>query len=147
VRRVPARRVRGGRAAVLAATALWGLVLLAGCGEDVQAPDLFLLTRSGQGQKLTLLVNDSGTISCDGRPAKSLPDPMLLVARDLAVSLDSDAKAKLRINRPSNSVFSYTVRLQDGTIYFPDTAGTSHQELAQAEQFALRAAQGPCGLT
>jgi hypothetical protein len=123
------------------------LALLAGCGEDVQSPDLFLLSRAGEGQKLTLLVNDAGTISCNGRPAKPLPDRLLLVARDLANSLDQDAKAKLRINRASNSVFSYMVRLQDGTIYFPDTAGSAHQELAQAEQFAVQAAQGPCGLT
>jgi hypothetical protein len=122
------------------------LVLLAACGEDVQSPDLFLLTRTGTGQKLTLLVNDSGTISCDGRPAKPLGDQLLLVARDLANSLDEDAKSGLRINPPPNSVFSYRVRLQDGTIYFPDTAGAVHQELAQAEQFAVQAAQGPCGL-
>jgi hypothetical protein len=134
------------RAASIAATLLT-VPLLAGCGENVQSPDLFLLTRTGEGQKLTLLVNDSGTISCNGRPAKPLPDRLLLVARDLANSLDNDAKAKLRIKRPSNSVFSYMVRLQDGTISFPDTAGSSHQELAQAEQFAVEAAQGPCGLT
>jgi hypothetical protein len=134
------------RAASIAATLLT-VPLLAGCGENVQSPDLFLLTRAGEGQKLTLLVNDSGTISCNGRPAKPLPDRLLLVARDLANSLDNDAKAKLRIKRPSNSVFSYMVRLQDGTISFPDTAGSSHQELAQAEQFAVEAAQGPCGLT
>jgi hypothetical protein len=39
------------------------------------------------------------------------------------------------------------VRLQDGTISFPDTAGSTRQELAQAEQFAVEAAQGPCGPT
>jgi hypothetical protein len=124
-----------------------GLLLLAGCGADVQSPDLFLLTRTGAGQKLTLLVNDSGTISCDGRSAKPLGDQLLLVARDLSDSLDEDAKSALRIKRASNSVFSYTVRLQDGTIYFPDTAGTVRKELAQAEQFAVQAAQGPCGLS
>jgi hypothetical protein len=133
--------------ALPAAGVVIALVFAAGCGEDVRSPDLFLLTRSGAGQKLTLLVNDSGTISCDGRAARPLPDQLLLVARDLADSLDSDAKSGLRINRPSNSVFSYTVRLQDGTIYFPDTAGAGHQELAQAEQFAVQAAQGPCGLS
>jgi hypothetical protein len=121
--------------------------LLAGCGENVQSPDLFLLTRTGQGQTLTLLVNDSGTISCDGRAPRPLPDQLLLVARDLANSLDDDAKAGLRIKRPPNSVFSYMVRLQDGTISFPDTAGSTRQELAQAEQFAVEAAQGPCGPT
>jgi hypothetical protein len=120
---------------------------LTGCGADIQSPDLFVLTRTGQGQKLTLLVNDSGAIRCNGRAGKKLSDQMLLVARDLANSLDMDAKAGLRMNRPSNSVFSYTVRLQDGTIYFPDTAGARHQELAQAEQFAVEAAHGPCGLT
>jgi hypothetical protein len=121
--------------------------VLAGCGADIQSPDLFVLTRTGQGQKLTMLVNDSGTIRCNRQPVKRLSDRMLLVARDLVNTLDQDAKAGLRINRPSNSVFSYTVRLQDGTISFPDTAGRSHQELAQVEQFAVEAAQNSCGLT
>ena len=40
-------------------------VVLAGCGLNVQSADLFLLTRTGQGPKLTLLVNDSGTIRCN----------------------------------------------------------------------------------
>jgi len=126
---------------------LVALALLAGCGLNVQAPDLFLLTRSGQGQRLTLLVNDSGTISCNGARAKQLPDQLLLQARDLETSLDSDAKSKLRMNSGSQSVFSYTVKLQDGTISFPDTAGSARKELAQAELFTLEAAQDVCGLT
>jgi hypothetical protein len=129
----------------LAALATAGL--LGGCGADIQSPDLFVLTRTGQGQKLTLLVNDSGTIRCNGAKPRALPDRLLLVARDLADSLDMDAKTGLRIKRSFNSVFSYKVRLEDGTISFPDTAAGSHQELAQAEQFAVEAAQGPCGLT
>ena len=36
--------------------------LLAGCGLDVKAPDLFLLTRTGQGKRLQLLVSDGGTV-------------------------------------------------------------------------------------
>ena len=55
------------------------------------------MTRAGAGgQRLTLLVNDGGTISCDGGKPKSLPDPQLLQARDLATSLNADVKAKLR---------------------------------------------------
>jgi hypothetical protein len=130
-----------------AAASLLVAAVVGGCGENVRSPDLFLLTRTGQGQSLTLLVNDSGTISCDGRAPKALPDPMLLVARDLANRLDGDAKQRLHLPSPPNSVFSYTVRLQDGTIYFPDTAARDHQELARAEQFAVQAAQGPCGPT
>jgi hypothetical protein len=119
---------------------------VAGCGFDVQSPDLFVLTRTGQSGKLTMLVNDSGTIRCNGGAAKQLPDPLLLQARDLATSLDNDAKSDLRIPAPANSVYAYTITLQDGTVSFPDTAGASHSELAQAEQFALTAAQSACGI-
>jgi len=132
------------RASYLAAVLL--CAGLAGCF-NVQSADLFLLTRTGEGQRLTLLVNDSGTVSCNGGATKTLPDPQLLVARDLANTLDGDAKTRLHIPAPENSVFSYTIRLQDGTISFPDTAGAHHPELAQAEQFALGAAQQACRIS
>jgi hypothetical protein len=119
---------------------------LAGCGFDVQAPDLFVMTQTGPSGTLTMLVNDSGTISCNGGKARPLPDPLLLQARDLATSLDNDAKAKLSFPKPPNSVYSYKVTLQDGTLTFPDTAGAKRSELAQAEQFALAAA-GVCGVS
>lgn len=119
-------------------------VALGACGFDVQEPDLFLLTRNGQNSTLTLLVNYGGTVTCNGGKAKNLPDPLLLNARNLESSLDADAMAKLNIPTPKDSVFSYKVRLQNGTIYFPDTAGATHPELAQAEQFALQTDQQVC---
>lgn len=130
----------------LALIALAGLI--AGCGFDVQSPDLFVLTRTGQGARLELLVNYGGTISCDGRPPRSLPDPLLLEARDLANALDGDAKAKLRIAATPNSVYRYTISLQGGTISFPDTATASGKfpALAQAELFTVDAAQQVCRL-
>jgi hypothetical protein len=128
-------------ALILVAAALLG----AGCGFDVQSPDLFMLTRTGSGGgRVTLLVNDSGTISCNGAKAKTLPDPLLLSARDLAGSLDADAKKSLHIPGGRDSVYRYTVKLQDGTISFPDTAGARYTELARAELFAVQALQGPC---
>src|ERR1700680_1059929 len=96
--------------------------VLAGCGLTVRSADLFLLTRAGQGPRLSLLVNDGGTIRCDGARPGRLSDPLLLRARDLATALAGDAKAKLRIPPPANSIARYTVRLQDGTISFSDTA-------------------------
>jgi hypothetical protein len=128
-----------------AATAL----AIAGCGFGVQAPDLFLLTRTGQGHTLTLLVNDGGTIRCNGGGARMLPDPLLLQARDLASGLGGDAQQRLRIPSARNSVFRYTIRLQQGTISFPDTAtaGGKYPRLAQAELFAVRAARQVCGLS
>lgn len=132
-------------ATVLLATISLGAGL-AGCGLNVQAPDLFVITRTGQGSTLTELFNYAGTIACNAGPAKQLPDSLLLQARDLATTLDDDAKARLRIAPAPDSVYLYTVRLQDGTISFPDTAGLEHSELAQTEQLALQAAAQGCGL-
>ena len=127
--------------------AVLAVVVLAGCGLDVQAPDLFKVTRSGAaGQRLTMLVNDGGTISCDGGKPKSLPDPQLLQARDLATSLNADVKAKLKFPVSRRSVFSYTVKVQNGTFSFPDTAAGTRKELSQLELFVLQAAASPCGL-
>ena len=120
--------------------------VVCGCGLNVQEPDLFALMRTGGGRKLTLLVNDGGTIRCDGR-TRTLPDPLLLQARDLATSLGGDAQRNLRIPSAPNSVFHYSVRLQSGTISFPDTAAATHPNLAQLELFAVRAAQQACRLS
>jgi hypothetical protein len=108
-----------------------------------------MLKRTGQGGRLTLLVNDGGTVTCDGGRARRLPGPLLLRARDLANSLDGDAKANLRIAAPANSVYRYRIMLQGGTVSFPDTATASgnHPALAQAELFAVQTAQQVCGLS
>jgi hypothetical protein len=119
---------------------------LAGCGLRIQAPDLFLLTRTGGAGRLTLLVNDAGTIRCDGGKPRPLAGSLLLRARDLAPALDADAKRGLRLPSPPGSVFRYTIRLPHGTISFPDTAGHARHELAQVELFAVEAAQQACGL-
>ena len=118
----------------------------AGCGLNVASPDLFALTRTGPGKPLTVVVNDTGTIRCNGGPTKQVSDPVLLQARALVTNLDKDAKANLHAPPSASSVFRYSVKLQDGTISFADTSAFAHPELAQAEQFALDAARGPCGL-
>lgn len=125
-------------------SALTLLPALAGCGLKVKGADLFLITRRGDGPEMALLVNDSGTISCNGGSPKPLADPLLLQARDLAQSLD--AVAGLRLPVPHNSVFHYYVVLPYGSVSFPDTAGRHHPLLAQVEQFALKAGQQACGL-
>ena len=139
-------RIRIGLAALATGTAC---AAIAGCGLDVASPDLFVLHRTGQGQTLTLLVNDSGTIRCNGGKSKSITDPLLLDARDLAKDLDEDVNNNRRFPEPAK-VFSYRVKLQDGTLTFSDAAAArnrNYPELARAELFAAQAAQGPCGLT
>jgi hypothetical protein len=131
---------------VIALPAVCAIAFVAGCGLNVQSPDLLLLTRTGQGKPLSLLVNDSGTIACDGAKARSLADPLLIRARALAQDLDADARAKLVLPRTKNTVAMYRIRLENGTISFPDTAAGHRKELAEAELFAVQAAQQACGL-
>jgi hypothetical protein len=130
-----------------AAALVASVAVLAGCGLNVQSADLFQVTRVGQGQKLSLLVNDSGTIACNGGKPKSLPNRLLLQARDLATDLNSDAKKKLRYPVSPRSVFSYTVKVQNGTFTFPDTAAGTRKELARLELFVVQAAADPCGIS
>jgi hypothetical protein len=137
----PRPGVRGGLAALAIAA------ICAGCGENIQSPDLFMLTRTGQGPKLTLLVNDSGTISCNGAKAKPISDPSLIAARDLADDLSTDAGDKLTIRASPGSVYYYRIKLQQGTVAFPDRAAGGRKPLAEAELFAVQAAQRDCGLS
>jgi hypothetical protein len=129
-----------------AAAAVCAALALSGCGLGVQSPDLFLLTRTGQGQKLTILVNDSGTIRCNGGRARPLADHFLLQARDIAENLDSDVQNSVHFRSRPASTFTFKVRLMDGTISFPDTAAPGHHEVSDTELFALQAAQQACGL-
>jgi hypothetical protein len=119
---------------------------VAGCGLQVSSADLFALTRTGPGKPLTIVVNDTGTIRCNGGATRLLTDAVLLQARALVTNLDKDAKAKLHAPASAGSVFTYKMQMQDGTISFADTSAFAHPELAQAEQFAVQAARGPCGL-
>jgi len=117
-----------------------------GCGLGIQSPDLFVITRTGQGETTVLLINDGGSIRCNDRAPRPLAEPLLLRARDLATALASDAKAHLQIAPGPRTAFRYKIKLQDGTISFPDTAAARHSELAQAELFTVQVARQGCGL-
>ena len=135
------------RIALVGAAVVVGLAGLVGCGLGINSPDLFVLTRTGVGDKLTLLVNDGGSIKCNDRAPRPLAEPLLLQARDLATSLATDAKHRLSIPPSPHSVAHFTMKLQTGTIAFPDTAGAQRHELAQAELFTVQAAKQACGLS
>ncbi len=134
------------RRALVSAVILALALALGACGLDVQEPDLFLLTRTGQGPRLTLLVNSGGTIRCNGGRARTISDARLIQARDLSDNLGNDASAHLRLPTVAGSVAYYTIRMEQGTIRFPDIAARTRRPLAQAELFATETAQQVCGL-
>jgi hypothetical protein len=131
----------------LAALAVVAAAALAGCG--AASPDLFLLTRagSGAGAHLTLLVNDGGTVRCNGGEPRPLTDPQLLAARDVASSIQKDAQHDLRLPAPSGSVLRFHIRAQAGTLTFSDLDAAHRPELAKAIAFTQTVAHSVCHLT
>lgn len=121
-------------------------VLAGGCGLNVELADLFLLTRTGQGSKLTMLVNSGGQITCNGRKQKTLSSPLVIQSRNLAGGLANDAKQNLDLPPKPGTVFTYRLKLEQGTIRFSDRDTLHHPLLAQLELFAAQAAQQACGL-
>jgi hypothetical protein len=119
---------------------------LAGCG--AASPDVFLLTRSGSlpGARLTLLVNDGGTVRCNGGAPRALPDPRLLDARRIAEDLSDDAQKHLTLPAPRGSLLRFRVRTQDGTVTFSDVDAARRRELGPVVEFARTVAQDVCGL-
>jgi hypothetical protein len=133
-------RVRGSRLAVL-------LVFAAGgCGADY--PDLFVLHRTGSlpSARLTLLVNDGGTVRCNGGEPRHLPARRLLDARRFARDLAEEAKDDLTLPAPRRSLLRYRLRTQDGTVAFSDVDAGRRPELAPVIVFARSVAQDVCGL-
>jgi hypothetical protein len=122
-------------------------VALAACGLAIQEPDLFVITRTGPGPKLTMLVNYSGTVTCNGRKGKLLPDRLIILARDVQPNIHYDADHHLRIPRAAGAVYMYRVTTDSGTITFPDTAAARHPSLGQLELFTAQAAQSSCGIS
>ena len=120
-------------------------LLAAGCGS--RAPDLFAVDRSGQGPnaRLRLIVNDGGTVTCNGRE-HDLPPRALLEARDLTRELGEQAQLHLVLPPGPRSVLSYRVRLQAGTVRFADTSADLPASFTRLEVFTKDVAEGVCGL-
>jgi hypothetical protein len=128
----------------VAATAV--LLVLAGCGQE--APDLFVVNRSGEGRnaKLTMVVSDDGTVTCNGR-SHELPAKSLLQARALTRDMGDSAKLALDLPPRPGSVLVYRVRMQAGTIAFADTSRPLPVPLIRLEQFTKDVSEGVCGLS
>jgi hypothetical protein len=141
------RSARRRRQRVIAALLVAAASAAAGCGLNVQSADLFLLTRTGPGSKLTLEVNDGGTIRCNGGHAHAISSARLIVARDLADSLATDAQHGLHLATAPGSIYRFRIDLEQGVIRFSDRDTPGHPNLAHAVLFATQVAGQVCGLS
>ena len=120
-------------------------VLLSGCGAP--SADLFVVTRSGtdRNAKLTMLVADDGTVTCNGAQ-HALSGKQLLTARQLTRDLSPQAELNLELPAGPGSVLSYTVRMQAGTVAFSDTSRPLPKAFSQLSAFTKDVSEDVCGL-
>jgi hypothetical protein len=118
-----------------------------GCG-GIKAADLFVVQRNGPaaGETLTLLVNEEGGVRCNGGPEGKLADPALLQARSIQEGLKGTASAHLSLPAGGESVFSYFVRDENGSVRFYDNSTRQPKVLRELQAFVLATAQTVCHL-
>jgi hypothetical protein len=143
---VSARLLRG---VLRAAPPMWALaaaLVLVGCS-GVSAPDLFVVQRSGSTPQaqLTLLVNEEGGVTCNGRAMKQkLADPQIVKAREIQEDLQKPSSSHLSLPPRAGSVLHYYVRDESGTVRFSDNSAGQPSVLQKLQLFVLQTGQEIC---
>lgn len=149
------------RAATLAVTAAAGLVLVLGaCGTP--SADLFVLKRTGTipGARLTLLVQDGGEVTCNGRSAGMMSSDQLIAAREIVRELgggavdrqndvtsdDGPLDRNLVLPPGRGSILRYSLRAEEGSIAFSDTSRGQPKAFYKLAQLVRGLAQDVCML-
>jgi hypothetical protein len=128
-------------ALAVAATA----ALLAACG--TRSHDLFAVERAGSipDAELRMVVNDGGTVTCDGDAPATLSNDELLEARELEDEIQKAAAERVRLAPRPNSILQYTVRSGEGTVTFADNSRSKPPALDRLAFFVRRVAKERCG--
>ena len=129
------------RRLILALTAL----LVAGCG--TASPDLFEVRRSGEDRaaNLTMVVNDGGRVTCNGREHE-LDADRLLRARELSRELAEPAELGIELPPGPDANLSYRVRMEAGTVAFSDTSRGNPPAFNRLAAFTKDVAERVCGI-
>jgi hypothetical protein len=127
------------------ALAAGAALVLGACGTP--SPDLFVVRRDGTvaGAKLDLLVSDT-TTRCNGGAVRPLTSEQTLEARDITTELLKVQSGKVAVPpAPPAQIFRFSVRTEDGTLRYGDTAQRP-EVLPRLTLFIRRIAIGVCGL-
>jgi hypothetical protein len=129
-------------AALLAAAAA---APLAGCGAT--SPDLFEVVRSGadRNANVTVVVNDGGSVSCDGRRHPLTAD-RLLKAREIARDLAEPAQLGIELPPGPGAQLAYRVRMEAGNVSFSDTSSAQPRVFRVLTGFTKDVAEDVCGI-
>jgi hypothetical protein len=127
------------------AAALVAATLVAGCG--TASPDLFEVRRSGEDRNanLTMVVNDGGHVTCNGRE-HPLDADRLLRARELSRELAEPAELGIELPPGPRANLSYRVRMEAGTVAFSDTSRGNPPAFNRLAAFTKDVAERVCGI-
>ena len=119
--------------------------VLTGCG--TASPDLFEVKRSGEDRKanLTMVVNDGGRVTCNGRE-HPLDADRLLRARELSRELAEPAELGVELPPGRGANLSYRVRMEAGTVAFSDTSRGNPPEFLRLAAFTKDVVERVCGI-
>lgn len=134
------------------AAALGAAALLAGCGGP--SADLYLVERAGStpGARLTMLVGDGGTVTCNRGPQEPITSAQLIEARAIADGLNGDeeepgpAARGVELAPQPGSVFRYRVRSEAGVVAFSDNSKGQPEAFYRLARLTRRLAKEACGL-
>lgn len=118
---------------------------VAGCG--TAPPDLFAVRRSGPDRpaNLTLVVNDGGTVTCNGED-HALDADRLLRARELSRDLARQAELGVELPPGPGTNLSYRVRMEAGSVRFSDTSAGNPPAFQRLAAFTKDVAERVCGI-
>jgi hypothetical protein len=121
-------------------------VLLAGCG--ARPPDLFAVDRTGTGAnaQLRMVVNDGGSVTCNGHD-HPLDPQRLLRARAVARELAEPAQLHLELPPGRGSILSYKVSVEQGTVSFADTSARLPPSFTAVEVLTKDIAEEVCRIS
>jgi hypothetical protein len=119
--------------------------LLVGCGS--RPPDLMVIQRSGAdpNANVELLVNDGGTVTCDGKEHE-LDAERLLTARRLVDDLERQAELGIELPPGPGTQLSYRVTMEAGTIAFSDRSEGVPSTFQRLAAFTKDVTERVCGI-
>ncbi|MFM8561620.1 MAG: hypothetical protein ACKOQ0_02580 [Solirubrobacterales bacterium] len=134
------------------AAALAAAALLAGCGGP--SADLYLVERAGStpGARLTMLVGDGGTVTCNRGAQEPITSAQLIEARAIADGLNGDeeepgpAARGLELAPQPGSIFRYRVRSEAGVVAFSDNSKGQPEAFYRLARLTRRLSKEACGL-
>jgi hypothetical protein len=117
----------------------------AGCGTP--PPDLFEVKRTGEDRNanVDVVVNDGGSVSCNGKEHR-LDADLLLRARQVLRDLAPQAELHLELPPGPQAQLRYTARMEAGTVSFSDTSRGNPTSFLALAAFTKDVTEDVCGL-